>query len=168
MVRMVHKWYKILECFYEHPLSEFSVREFAEKTGLPSSTVQRYLKGMKKKKILNSDGMLWDSPSMRFRKAFFMMDKVVNSGLLEYLEVMYRPRAVVVFGGVRKGEYDKNSDVDIFVESDVGEKMNLSKFEKKIGHKIDLKIEKSINDLPVNLRNNVLNGVKLAGFLDVK
>lgn len=168
MAQMNHKWYGILKCFYDSPLSAFSVRELAKKTKLPSSTVQRYLQEMKKKKILNSDGTLWDSPSMRFRKAFFMMDKIVDSGLLEHLEFHYKPRVVVVFGGVRKGEYDKNSDVDIFVESDVSEEMNLSKFERKIGHKIDLFVKKSVNDLQVNLRNNVLNGIKLSGYLDVR
>ena len=168
MAQMNHKWHGILKYFFDYPLAAFSVRELAKKTRLPSSTVQRYLKEMKKKKILDSDGKLWDSPSMRFRKAFFMMDKIVDSGLLEHLEVMYKPRAVVVFGGVRKGEYDKNSDVDIFVESDVGEDMNLSKFEKKIGHRVELFIEKDINALPVNLRNNVLNGIKLSGYLDVR
>lgn len=168
MVQVIHKWYRILECFYEYPLAAFSVRDLAGKTKLPVSTVQRYLQDMKKKKILNKDGKLWDSPSMRFRKAFFMMDKIVESGLLEILEVEYRPRAVVVFGGVRKGEYDKESDVDIFIESDKVEVVDLSKFERKIGHKIELFIRKDINDLHVNLRNNVLNGIKLAGYLDVK
>lgn len=169
MAQMNHKWYGILKCFFDYPLAAFSVRELAKKTKLPSSTVQRYLKEMKRKKILGSDGKLWDSPSMRFRKAFFMMDKIVDSGLLEYLEVEYKPRAIVVFGGIRKGEYDVNSDVDIFVESDVREVIDLSKFERKIGkHRIELFIKKSVNDLPVNLRNNVLNGIKLSGYLDVR
>ena len=168
MAQMNHKWHRILECFYEYPLSAFSVRELAKKTKLPSSSVQRYLQEMKKKKILNKDGSLWDCPSRRFRKAFFMMDKIMDSGLLEILEIEYKPRAIVVFGGVRKGEYDKNSDVDIFIESDRGEVIDLSRFERRIGHKIELFIKKSINDLPLNLRNSILNGIKLAGYLDVK
>jgi len=169
MAQVNHKWYSILKCFFEYPLSAFSVRELAKKTKLPSSTVQRYLKEMKKKKILNKDGALWDSPSMRFRKAFFMMDKIVDSGLLEFLDVVFKPRAVVVFGSIRKGEYDIDSDVDIFIESDISEDVDLSRFERKIGkHKIELFVKKSINDLPKNLRNNVLNGIKLVGYLDVK
>ena len=168
MVQMYYKWHKLLECFYEYPLISFSVRKLAEKTKLSSSTVQRYLQEMRKKKILNRDGSLRDSSSCRFRKAFFMMDKIMDSGLLEFLEVEYKPRAIVIFGGVRKGEYDKKSDVDIFIESDRDEIVDLARFERKIGHRVELFIRRSVNDLNVNLRNNVLNGIKLAGYLDVK
>lgn len=178
MVQEAHKWYKILECYYEYPLSSFTVRDLAKKTKLPVTTVQRHLTEMKKAKVLNKNGELWDCPSRRFRKAFSMIDKVIDSGLVEFLEIEFSSSVIVIFGSVRKGEYDKNSDIDIFIESSLSpirddptgpeKDIDLKKFEKKIGHKIQLFINKSISALPIHLRNNVLNGIKLSGYIDLK
>lgn len=168
MEQQNYKWNKILEYYYEYPLMRFTVRELAKKSRLPVTTVQRYLTEMKKAKILSKNGKLLESLSQKFRKSFFMLDKVVDSGLIEFLELELNSSVIIVFGSIRKGEYDKNSDMDIFVESSSKKDIDLLKFERKIGHKIQLFIESDVNELPSNLKNNVLNGVKLSGYLAIK
>jgi predicted nucleotidyltransferase len=78
------------------------------------------------------------------------------------------PSCIILFGSIRKGESDKTSDIDIFVESSVKKSLDLSKFEKKIGHKIDLFIESDLKNLNSNLFNNVINGIKLYGSFKIK
>ena len=46
--------------------------------------------------------------------------------------------------------------------------VNLKKFEKKLGHKIQLFVESDINKLHSNLFNNVVNGIKLFGSFKIK
>ena len=87
---------------------------------------------------------------------------------MQYLEKGFNPSCIILFGGARKGEYDKESDIDIFIESTKEAKADLAKFEREMGHLIQLFIEKDINDLNPRLRNNVINGIKLRGYFKVK
>jgi len=58
--------------------------------------------------------------------------------------------------------------IDLFIETTVKKELNLKKFETKLKHKIDLFLKPKINQLPKNLLHNVINGVKLMGYLDLK
>lgn len=115
-----------------------------------------------------SDNRAASSQYAKFIKAAFMIDKLFQSGLIEYLDKKLSPSAVIVFGSARKGEYDQDSDVDVFVETTKEAKVELQEFEKKIGHSIQLFAEKDINSLPPHLLNNVVNGMKLTGYFKVR
>ena len=91
-----------------------------------------------------------------------------NSGLIDYLEEKLAPSSIIVFGSARKGEYVKNSDIDLFVESTKRIDLNVSLFEKRLKHKIQLFIEQDINKLPDELFNNIINGIKLSGYVKIK
>jgi predicted nucleotidyltransferase len=97
-----------------------------------------------------------------------MINSLFIVGLIDFLIQSLNPSVIIVFGGVRKGEYDKDSDVDLFVEATTKKELSLSLFEKKLGHKIDLFIKKDINELPDNLFNNVVNGIKVYGYFKIK
>ena len=86
---------------------------------------------------------------------------------MDYIENRYNPRCIILFGSFAKAEYDSKSDVDIFVQAKES-KIDLTKFEKKIKHKINIFFEENIGNLSSNLLNNIINGVKLRGFLKVK
>ena len=46
--------------------------------------------------------------------------------------------------------------------------ISLHKYEKILGHKIDLFVESNVHKLQENLFNNVVNGIKLYGSLKIK
>ena len=46
--------------------------------------------------------------------------------------------------------------------------INISQFEKKLGHKIHLFIDVDINKLPKELFNNIINGIKLIGYIKIR
>lgn len=159
---------KIFELFFEYPNKRFSVREIARKTRIPSSSVQRYLEGLRKKGFVDKQNRLIINSYTKFLKSFFMIDKIYSSKLLEYLEKMLVPESVIVFGSIRKGEYDFESDIDLFVESSIKKDLDLRKFEKKLKHKVQLFVYSDINKLQPHLLNNVVNGIKLSGYFKVK
>ena len=97
-----------------------------------------------------------------------MIDKTYRIGLIEFLENELNPSLLIIFGSIRKGEYDRESDVDIFVESSVSKDLDLRKYGKMLGHNIQLFVESDIHKLPLNLFNNVANGIKLTGYLKIK
>ena len=165
MVLKNQKWYKMLGLFFENPDKTYTVRKISKKTRIPTSSVQRYLKILRKYKIIKDKKFNFNSYS-KFVKTYYMIDKLYRSGLLDFIEEKMNPSCIILFGGVRKGEYDREGDIDIFVES--SEKHpDLSLFEKKLKHKIDLFIESSISNLPKLLLNNVVNGIKLYGSFKV-
>ena len=77
-------------------------------------------------------------------------------------------KKIGLFGSFVKGKQHKKSDVDILIETYSNKKVNLSNFEKKLGHKISLFSETKITKLPDELFNNVVNGIKLWGAFKIK
>ncbi len=168
MVLKNQKWYKILFFLLENPTKEFTIREISKFTKIPASSVQRILKSLKTYSLINEKNRFLNSEYTRFLKTFLMIEKLYNSGLIEYLNSNYKPTVIMLFGSIRKGEYDSTSDIDMFIESENTKKVELLSYEKQLRHKIQLFIEKDIKNLPKNLFNNIANGIKLSGYLKVK
>jgi len=69
-------------------------------------------------------------------KIAFSIKKIEESGLIEYLiKNVPAIHSIILFGSMARGEDDENSDVDLLV---IGQrkKLDLSKFEKKVGREI--------------------------------
>ena len=159
---------RVLEVLYGYPSKGFSVRDIAKMAKVPSSSVQRYLENLRGGGLVDEENRVVVSNYLKFRKSYFMIDKLFSSGLIDYLIEELNPSLIVVFGSVRKGEYDFESDVDLFVESFISKKFDLGKFEKKLKHNVQLFVEGDINKLQENLFNNILNGIKLYGSFKVR
>jgi len=168
MVQKNQKWDKILEVFFEYPNKRFTVRELSRRTKIPTSSVQRYLEQLRKENFIDEENKPIIDSYHKFKKTYFMIDKMYKAGLIEYLEKEFNPSLLIVFGSVRKGEYDHESDIDIFVEAPVSKEVNLGRYGRLLGHNIQLFAESDISKLQPNLFNNVINGIKLMGYLKIK
>lgn len=157
---------KVLEVFYENPGKRFTVREISKRTKIPKSTGHKYLVELEKQGWLK-EGQAANTDIFKIKKSFFYIDKLYKSGLIDFLKEELSPSCIILFGSFRKGESDKDSDIDLFVESNKA-RVDLAKFERKLKHTIQLFIEKDIRDLPDRLYNNVVNGIKLSGFFKVR
>ncbi|HDL02392.1 MAG TPA: hypothetical protein ENH20_00995 [Candidatus Pacearchaeota archaeon] len=165
---------KVLEVFYEAPEKVFTVREVAKVSGVARATVHKILVELKRDGMISEDGRANLDSKFLIRKVHYFVEKIVNSGLVDFLVERFIPSSIVLFGSVAKGDSVKGSDVDIFVESQIDDAdgvamgLNLRKFERKIGHKIELFVKSNIGDYHDNLFNNIVNGVKLYGSVKVK
>ena len=74
------------------------------------------------------------------------------------------PPCIFLFGSGAKGDYIKRSDIDLFLLSPEKE-VDIIKYERKLGRKINLLCKERIPDLSPELLNNILNGIKLSGYL---
>jgi predicted nucleotidyltransferase len=167
MGQISRKLDKIMEIFYENPSASFTVRELTSKTGVPKSTVHNYLSELKKEGLVTDDNRAYESPLFKIKKTHYFVEKLYRCGLVNEIKVKLSPSCIILFGSFRKGESEKQSDIDIFVES-AKKDINLAAYEKKLGHKIQLFIEDDINKLPERLFNNIINGIKLEGYFKVK
>lgn len=159
---------KILELFYEFPGRKFTIREIAKKTSIPKSTVQKYLIELKNKRLLTKENKASDSKLFKIKKIEFYIEKLFQTGLIDYLQKKLIPSCIIFYGSFRKGESTKGSDIDIFVETTKKVELDLLKFEKKLKHRIHIIAEPDIKKLPPRLFNNVVNGIKLIGYFKLK
>ena len=107
-----------------------------------------------------------DNEKFKFYKKINSLDKIENSGLLKYIEDETGCEVIYLFGSTAKGEDTSKSDLDIYVQAPESD-LNLQKYEEELGKKIQLFFSEDINALPLELRNNILNGIKLRGYLKV-
>lgn len=87
-------------------------------------------------------------------------------GLLDYLSENLMPDCIILFGSASKGEDMKDSDIDLFIQSKE-KKVKLDKFEKKLNRKINIFYCERYEDLSKELKNNIINGIILKGYLRV-
>ena len=107
-----------------------------------------------------------DSSDFILYKKISILFELNRCGLVDYLWDKLSPEAIVLYGSFAKGESIENSDVDLFIlgkEKNVG----ISEFEKKLNKRIHLFSKESLKEISHELRNNVLNGIILKGYVKV-
>ena len=167
--------YKILELFIESPTKDFSIRGIARDLMLSHATVLNHIQDLeklgfiKKKETTLYPTYFANTESLRYRfyKKNWLIFKITESGLIECIQKTALPSSIILFGSGAKGTFTEKSDIDIFVEAKEI-KMNLKKYENRLNHKINLLFEQDINALSKELRNNIVNGVILYGFIKIQ
>ena len=158
----------LLELFYEDPSHDLTVRKIANKCKISRSTVQYYLKRLRSEGIISENNQWIDNWQNRLKKTNYYLEKIASSGIIDYLEKELGASCIILFGSFRKGESIKSSDIDLFVECAREKKIDLKKYENKLGHKIQLFTKPKVTLLPKRLLNNVVNGIKLKGYFTIK
>ena len=156
-------------------MKKYGVRELSRFANVDTKTVMKYLHIYTNRGILLKQKEKGKFPyyeanrislSYRHAKSEIIIQKIIESGLVEYLEKELSPEAIVLFGSIQKGTYHSESDVDIFVQGNY-KRLDLSKFQKKIGHEIRLLFENELRNLSKGLLENIYNGMVLAGKIGV-
>jgi len=170
----------ILKIFFKEPQREFHLREIARIAGISSSTAKKYLDSLEKEEIVTSRKernlriFMANLESRKYKqlKINYNVMKIINSKILEYLDREMNFPTVVLFGSWAHGENGVHSDVDLFVLANSKKKVDLSKFEKRLGAEIQLfalsnKEFDRMKRKNKELVNSIINGITLSGFLKV-
>jgi len=166
---------KLLREFFYKPMSHFGVRELSRQTKLDTKTVMKYLRDFTERKILLRKCKKGSFPHFEanrisrtylFNKSHLLVKKIIESGLVEFIEEKLQPKTIVLFGSVPRGVYHEESDIDLFIQTSY-KTLDLSKFEKILGHKVQLFFETNLNNLSKGLLENIYNGEVLSGRLGV-
>ncbi|MBU2634130.1 MAG: nucleotidyltransferase domain-containing protein [Nanoarchaeota archaeon] len=171
--------YKILRIFFEDPIPigiGFQLREISRRINLAPTSVKNYLKELekenlivKKKHRIHNYPIYYanrNNPDFKdFKKInTLLMLKEIN--LIEHLNDTCMPEAIILFGSASKGEDILGSDIDIFVMSKK-QKLDLQKYETKLKRKINIFFSDNFNKLSKELKNNIINGIILKGYLKI-
>jgi len=166
--------YKILELFIAFSTQDFSARGIARNLKLSHATVLKYLADLEKLSLIKKKEVTLyptyyantENQKYKFYKRNWLVFKINASGLIDYIQKEVLPSSIILFGSGAKATFTEKSDIDIFIEANVT-KLDLSKYEKKLNRKINLLFEQNINNLSKGLRNNIMNGVVLYGFIKI-
>lgn len=161
--------------FFEYPTNSFQIRGLAKELRLPKTTVNYQLNHLLKEEVIVRErkGVFPNfrandtNEVYRFYKRYDFLKRLMECKLLDYIEHQVTPQCIFLFGSFAKAEYGKESDIDLFVQAKEAH-LDLRKYEKALGHTINILFEPNVQKLSSELLNNIVNGIRLQGFLKIK
>ena len=172
--------YRVLQVFFDNPLPEgtgFQLREISRKISLAPTSVKNYLGKLEEEKlIIKRSHRIHNYPVyianreneyFKFLKKIDIQLRIYQSGLIDYIEEDCMPEVIILFGSASRGEDIKKSDLDLFVQSKPTD-LELEKYEECIKRKINILYSESIKELSKELKNNIINGIIIKGYLKIK
>ena len=93
--------------------------------------------------------------------------QMYETGLADFLEKEFAGAAIILFGSYSKGEDIINSDIDVAVVGRKDKKIDLTAYEKNLERKININFYESFKNIHKNLKENLCNGIILAGSVEL-
>jgi len=181
---------KILEFLARYPFDSFTLTEIAKKAKVSKAAASKIVRELEAEGYVTIGELaklLWrvrynlDKLPARGFKISSSLLIIYQSRIIEYIIKKWgSPRAIVLFGSVRKGEDGPGSDIDIAVETDREqdvefvsldafddeESQKLREFENVVERKFRICFFNRKRTDP-NLFLSIVNGILLYGFLEV-
>lgn len=163
--------------FFREPTRDHYLIEISKKANLSHTSTKTHLqaliklsiikesiekKGTRKFPLFKAD---INNKNYKDYKKIYNLLELQNSNLIPFLKDTLMPKCIILFGSYQRGEDLEESDIDLFVEYKE-EKLDLSKFAKKLNRKIQLHFKENFKDYPKELKNNIINGMVLEGYLE--
>ncbi|MDP3916980.1 MAG: nucleotidyltransferase domain-containing protein [Nanoarchaeota archaeon] len=98
-------------------------------------------------------------------KKIYALEQLHKSGLLPKLESLTSVKTIILFGSMIKGDWYKNSDVDMFVLGNIPD-FNKNTYECRLNRNIELHVfenKKEIKKMKTGLIKNIINGYVVKG-----
>jgi len=168
---------RIKELFFSESLRHWHFENLIRQSNLSRERVNYFLK------LLLKEGLVMrvkprgkmpyyvanrDSFSFREQKRLFGLNELVKSGLFEYINAHSEIKTAIVFGSFARGDWNKSSDVDIFIYGSTN--FDKQTFENRLGHEIQLfsfELPKELkNELEPGLILNIIKGFNVKGTLE--
>lgn len=170
----------ILKNFFEDPIGDFYIREIARLTKLNHMTARSHLNRLVKEGLLKKKKFkLYPAYSANISnkqflnlKLYYNLEEIRRSEIIEELEKLYDYPAIVLFGSYSYATNTKDSDIDLFILTNILTEFKIEKYEKSLKRKISLHkfSEKEFQNMKLKnpeFINNICNGIVLSGKLGV-
>ncbi len=166
------------EFFFANPTKGHSLKEISQEIQLAHTSLKKNLKQLEKegmitehrekkgKRIFPAYQANVNSEVFRKYKTVHNISRILGSGIIDFIEEKLMPKCIVLFGSYSRGEDNETSDIDLFIECKP-EELDLKTFERRLKRKIELHFKEDFDDYPKELKQNIINGIPLSGFLEV-
>ncbi|MCX6817598.1 MAG: nucleotidyltransferase domain-containing protein [Candidatus Aenigmarchaeota archaeon] len=170
--------YMVFKVFLDDPLPKagFQLREISRMIKLAPKSVGIYLAELEKEGLVIRERQKAtgypvylanrNNEMFRFYKKLDIVYSIKKGELLDYLHDKTTPDVIVLFGSASRGEDTQESDIDLFVQCSE-RKLDLTMFEKLLKRKISILFGENFKGLSDELKNNIINGIILKGYLKV-
>ncbi len=166
--------YRILQEFFDFPTKGFLMRELSRRTKIAQPSVINHLKALIKEDLIirEKNGLYAVYKANRENEIFKTLktsDVILRmkiSGLIDYIYDIVFPDVIILFGSAAKGEDVETSDIDLFVQAKE-KKLDLVRYEKILNRKLSLLFQEDFSKLSNELKNNILNGIVVRGYIKV-
>ncbi len=166
--------YRVLQEFFNSPRKDFQMRELSRRVKLAQPSIINHLKALSKENLIIKEkkGIYPTFRANRENNMFSLYKKIdlmlrlKQIGLLDYINDLCMPDSLILFGSASRGEDIEGSDIDIFIQAPE-KNLSLENYEKQINRKISLFFEENFMRLSKELKNNILNGILLKGYIKV-
>ena len=164
--------------FFNEPTKDHYLMEVSKEANLAHTAVKKHLLELKKMLIITEHSEKKGKRTFpiykaninhkeyRKHKIIYNLIKLQESNLIVFLKDNLMPTSIVLFGSFQKGEDIESSDIDLYLECKK-EDLKLEKFKKQLHRNIQLHFKESFNNYPPELKNNIINGLVLEGYLEV-
>ena len=164
-----------LDVFFKNPTMEFTLKNVSRFSKLAHTSTKQNLNKLIRLGFVQQRNERKGKRTFPLYKAdrnkqFIRQKKLENlgalidSGVIEYMEERLIPKCIALFGSYQRGEDTEESDIDLFIEAKKAD-VNLKAFEKKLDRKIEMHFNERFMTYPSELKNNIINGIVLQGFL---
>ena len=162
---------KVLELFFENPSRKFYLRELSRLSRLSMPTIISTTNSLSREKlVLKTRGKVVtnvaanrDEINFARYKILYNLEKIYTSGLIDYLSKAYnRPKSIILFGSVSRGEDIESSDIDIAINTDKKLNLDISKYERILKKTVNIH-EINMDKISEEFKANLANGIVLEG-----
>ncbi len=167
----------ILKIILENsPLKHWHFEEIVKEARVTRAVANKWLKKYVKERLLKkvkengrfpyfSAGS--NNPVYLAKKRVFALNQIYDSGLMQHLLSLEKAKAIIIFGSMAKGDWYKESDIDIFI---YGKSIGLEKhkFELRLKRNLELHVfetKKEIDEVKTGLIKNIINGFIIKGSI---
>jgi predicted nucleotidyltransferase len=165
--------YKILQVFFDNPNKKYQLRELSRITKISLPSVKKHVQELLKQGLLKETiGEIYNGYTSSFSSTYKILKRndllirLEESGLIKELDKIFTPNCIVLYGSAVEGADDERGDIDIFVQASK-KNFNLEQYENLLNRKISLLFESDMEKIDSTLKNSILNGIVLKGFLKV-
>ena len=167
------KW-KVLIPIFKYPTKGLGIREISRLSSVSHPSVLKIINGLakegmvrveKREKLHLVKGNFENEDFLELKRLYNLLSL---KELTDFLKERFDPEVIMVFGSYSKGTDFEESDIDIYMGSKKF-KINprdLKKFEEKLARRIDI-FTGNLKGFPDELKENIINGVKLWGWLKI-
>ena len=168
---------RVAAVFFNCPTKHFGLLEISRKLKLAHTSTKQHLEKLVKQGIITKTSekkgtrkyplYQADVNSKQYWRAkkIHNLQAIIDSGIVEFLEQKLMPKTIVLFGSYQKGEDTEESDIDVYVQC-TPEELTLQPFKKKFERKIQLHFNPDFSSYPKELKNSIINGIVLYGYLE--
>ena len=106
-----------------------------------------------------------DHPDYQNKKRIYALNRMLETGLLSRLQSLKKAKAVVIFGSFANGEWNTESDIDVFIYGDP-EDLKFGTVWKGLGRELEVhafRTMEEIKKIRSGLIKNVVGGYFVKG-----